>query len=162
MRELGSKSLGLLELTALRRIGEARWAPGVRDADVLLVEGSDALYLCHRMRQSGLAALLPSPDRTVRVGPSAGSMVTTPGVGEAFVETRPPLAGDDPTLGDVDCSIFPHLDGPGFAENTMASAERWAARIGGPACAIDDPTAVKVVDADVEVVSEGHWRYFGL
>jgi len=161
MCELGWKSLGVLELTALPSIGEERWVPWVRDADVLLAEGGDALYLCHWMRQSGLAALLPSLDRTVWVGLSAGSMVMTPRVGEEFVETKPSITGDDLTLGVVDFSIFPHLDYPDFAENTMAHAERWAGRIGGPAYAIDDQTAIKVVDGEVDVVSEGNWRYFG-
>ena len=161
MTELGWKALGVLELTALPSIGEGRWVPWVREADVLLVEGGDALYLCHWMRQSGLAALLPSLDRTVWVGLSAGSMVMTPRVGEDFVEMRPSITGNDLTLGVVDFSIFPHLDYPGFPENTMANAERWAARIGGPAYAIDDQTAIEVVDGKVEVVSEGNWRYFG-
>lgn len=161
MAELGWKSLGVLELTALPSLGEERWVPWVREADVLLVEGGDALYLCHWMRQSGLAALLPSLDRTVWVGLSAGSMVMTPRVGDAFVETRPPITGDDVALGVVGFSIFPHLDYPGFDANTMACAQRWAASIGGPAYAIDDQTAIKVVDGHVEVVSEGQWRYFG-
>ena len=78
MTELGWKSLGVLELTALPSIGEERWVRWVRDADVLLVNGGDALYLCHWMRQSGLADLLPSLDETVWVGLSAGSMVMTP------------------------------------------------------------------------------------
>jgi dipeptidase E len=161
MAELGWKSLGVLELTALPSLDEERWVPWVRAADVLLVEGGDALYLCHWMRQSGLAALLPSLDRTVWVGLSAGSMVMTPRVGDAFVETRPPITGDDVALGVVGFSIFPHLDYPGFDANTMACAQRWAAGIGGPAYAIDDQTAIKVVDGHVEVVSEGQWRYFG-
>ena len=42
----------------------------------------------------------------------------------------------------------------------MANAERWAAGIPGPAYAIDDDTAIKVTDGTVEVVSEGHWRFF--
>ena len=161
MCELGWQSVGVLELTALPSVGEARWVPWVRDADVLLVEGGDALFLCHWMRQSGLASLLPSLERTVWVGLSAGSMVMTPRVGDAFVATKPPITGDDLTLGVVDFSIFPHLDHPGFTENTMACAEAWAARIGGPAYAIDDQTALQVVDGQVEVVSEGQWRYFG-
>jgi dipeptidase E len=160
MSELGWKSLGVLELTALPSIGPERWVPWVREADVLLVDGGDALYLCHWMRQSGLAALLPSLDRTVWVGLSAGSMVMTPRVGEQFIETKPPITGNDLTLGVVDFSIFPHLDYPGFTENTMAHAERWAVRIDGPAYAIDDQTAIKVVGGEVEVVSEGKWRYF--
>ena len=71
MCELGWKSLGVLELTALPSIAEERWVSWVREADVLLVDGGDALYLCHWMRQSGLAALLPSLEKTVWVGLSA-------------------------------------------------------------------------------------------
>jgi len=160
MTELGWKSLGVLELTALPSIGEERWVRWVRDADVLLVNGGDALYLCHWMRQSGLAGLLSSLNETVWVGLSAGSMVMTPRVGEDFVASKPSITGDDGTLGVVDFSIFPHLDNPDLPENTMAGAERWAAGIGGPAYAIDDQTAIKVVDGAVEVVSEGHWRFF--
>ncbi len=58
MCDLGWKSVGVLELTALPSIGEERWVPWVREADVLLVDGGDATYLCHWMRQSGLADLL--------------------------------------------------------------------------------------------------------
>jgi dipeptidase E len=155
---LGWKSVGLLELTALPSIGEERWVPWVRGADVLLVDGGDATYLCHWMRESGMADLLPSLPEKIWVGVSAGSMVMTPRIGASFVEWR--FAPDDQTLGVVDFSIFPHLDYPGFAGNTMAHAERWAADIGGPAYAIDDATALKVVGGDVEVVSEGHWKLF--
>lgn len=87
-------------------------------------------------------------------------MVMTPRVGEAFVESKPPITGDDRTLGVVGFSIFPHLDYPDFPENTMAHAEKWAAGLGGPAYAIDDQTAIKVVDESVEVVSEGRWKFF--
>ncbi len=160
MGELGWKSLGVLELTALPSIGVDRWRPWVEAADVLLVEGGDAVYLAHWMRESGLAALLPSLPHITWVGLSAGSMVMTPRVGEEFVERKPSITGDDKGLGLVDFSIFPHLDHPGFDENTMACAERWAARIGGPSYAIDDQTAIRVVDGQVEVVSEGQWRYF--
>jgi dipeptidase E len=109
------------------------------------------------MRQSGLADLLPSL-HAVWVGLSAGSMVMTPRIGEDFVGWKPPSGGDE-TLGVVDFSIFPHLDA--FPTNTLADAERWAAGIGGPAYAIDEQTAIKVVDGSVEVVSEGKWRRFG-
>jgi dipeptidase E len=160
MCELGWKSLGVLELTALPSIGEERWVPWVREADVLLVNGGDAMYLCHWMRQSGLATLLPSLDETLWVGLSAGSMVMTPRIGEDFVATKPSITGDDITLGMVDFSIFPHVDNPDLPENTMAAAEIWAAGIGGPAYAIDDHTAIKVVDGIVEVVSEGRWKHF--
>ena len=157
---LGWKSMGVLELTALPSIDKSRWLGWVRQADVLLVNGGDAVYLAHWMRQSGLADLLPSLEKTVWVGLSAGSMVMTPRVGEEFVESKPSITGDDITLGVVDFSIFPHLDHPDLPENTMAAAEKWAAGIGCPAYAIDDQTAIKVADDVVEVVSEGHWKRF--
>ena len=160
MCELGWKSVGLLELTALPSIDPARWTRWVREADVLLVNGGDAVYLAHWMRQSGLAELLRTLPDKAWVGLSAGSMVMTPRVGEDFVEQKPSITGDDRTLGVVDFAIFPHLDYPSFPENSMAHAERWAAGIGCPSYAIDDETALKVVDGRVEVVSEGHWRHF--
>jgi dipeptidase E len=159
MCELGWQSLGVLELTALPSIDEERWVPKVRETDVQLVAGGDALYLCHWMRQSGLADLSPSLRETVWVGLSAGSMVMTPRIGEDFVGWTPPTSSDS-TLGIVDFSIFPHLDHEMLPENSMADAERWAAGLGDPAYAIDDQTAIKVADGAVEVVSEGHWKLF--
>jgi len=159
--DLGWKSVGVLELTALPSIGEERWVPWVREADVLLVDGGDATYLCHWMRQSGLADLLPSLPETVWVGLSAGSMVMTPRIGEDFVGWKPPTGGDS-TLGIVDFSIFPHVDHEDLPENTMADAERWAGALGVPAYAIDDQTAIKVTGGAVEIVSEGHWKLFAV
>jgi dipeptidase E len=159
MVQLGWKSVGVLELIALPTMDKERWVPWVREADVLLVDGGEATYLCHWMRESGLADLLPSMPDTVWVGVSAGSMVMTPRIGDHFVEWKAPT-GDDSTLGVVEFSIFPHLDYPGWSGNTMAEAERWAAGIGGPAYAIDDQTAIKVTDGTIEVVSEGHWKLF--
>jgi dipeptidase E len=159
MCELGWKSLGVLELAALPSIDEENWLPMVREVDALLVGGGDSLYLSHWMRESGLADLLPSLRGTVWVGLSAGSMVMTPRIGEDFVVWKPP-AGGDRALGVVDFSIFPHLDHVDLPENTMADAERWAAGLSNPAYAIDDQTAIKVVDGAVEVVSEGHWKRF--
>ena len=156
---LGWKSLGVLELTALPSIKEEHWVPVVQEADALLVWGGDVLYLCHWMRQSGLADLLPSLLKTVYVGLSGGSMVMAPKIGEDFVRWKPPTGGDE-ALGMVDFSMFPHLDHEDLPDNSMANAEKWAAGMPGPAYAIDDQTAVRVTDGSVEVVSEGHWKLF--
>lgn len=158
MCELGWKSLGVLELTALPSIDKALWVPLVEQTDVLLVNGGDPLYLCYWMRQSGLADLLPSL-HGVYVGLSAGSMIMAPKIGEYFVGWRPPTGGDE-TLGLVDFAMFPHLDHEMLPHNTMADAERWAAGIGVPAYAVDDETAIKVTGGSVEVISEGHWKRF--
>jgi dipeptidase E len=159
MCELGWKSMGVLELTALPSIDEALWVPMVRETDVLLVNGGDPLFLCYWMRQSGLADLLPSLHETVYVGLSAGSMVMTPSIGQDFVGWTPPTGGDE-TLGMVGFSMFPHLDHEDLPENTLADAVKWAVGMSVPAYAIDDQTAIQVTDGAVEVVSEGHWKLF--
>jgi dipeptidase E len=156
MVDLGWASMGVLELTALPSIDEDRWVPLVRETDALLAAGGDVLYLCYWMRQSGLAELIPTLRDAVWVGLSAGSMVMTPEVGEDFIQWRPP-DGDLSTLGLVDFSLCPHLAPDGEPGNTIAEAEQWAAGISWPAYAIDDQTAIAVVDGVAEVVSEGNW-----
>jgi dipeptidase E len=159
LAELGWKSVGVLELTALPSIAREHWVAAVHDADALLVAGGDPLYLAYWMTQSGLAEIFPTLDDTVYVGVSAGSMVMAPRIGADFVVWKPP-SGHDETLGFVDFSIFPHLDHPALPENTMADAERWAADLAAPCYAIDDDTAIQVIDAGIELVSEGTWRRF--
>jgi dipeptidase E len=156
--DMGWKSLGVLELTALPSIKADDWIPLVQATDALLVGGGDPLYLCYWLRQSGLADLLPSlRPEAVYVGLSAGSMVLAPRIGEDFVGWKPPT-GDDRTLGLVDFAMFPHLDHPSMPDNSLTNAERWAAGMPGPAYVIDDETAIQVVDGAVDVISEGHWK----
>jgi dipeptidase E len=131
LAELGWKSLGILELTALPSIKRENWVAPVEETDALLVFGGDVLYLCRWMRESGLADLLPSLRETVYVGVSAGSMVTAPIFGETY---------DDP--------------------HTPFVIDRMAAEVPVPTYAIDDQTAIKVIDGAVEVISEGHWKRF--
>jgi dipeptidase E len=130
MSSLGWKSVGLLELTALPSIGEERWVPWVREADVLLVDGGDATYLCHWMRESGLADLLPALSETVWVGVSAGSMVMTPRIGAYFVEWR--SAPDDQTLGSSTSRSSRTWT---FSQRTL-----WPTQSGGPPASASRPT----------------------
>ncbi|MBS2533726.1 Type 1 glutamine amidotransferase-like domain-containing protein [Catenulispora sp. NF23] len=182
LADLGWKSMGILELTALPSIGEAAWLPAVRDADVLLVWGGDPLFLADWMRRSGLAAVLPTlRSEAVYVGVSAGSIAAT----STFVETyeEPPRANSGPLKseevvftspqGDVDrilvtghgvgladFAVIPHFQHPDHADASTANAEKWAARIPAPTYAIDDDTAISVVDGVTRVVSEGQWKLF--
>jgi dipeptidase E len=157
--ELGWKSLGVLELTALPSIKRELWVPPVQEVDALLVGGGSATYLCFWMRQSGLADLLPSlRPETVYVGLSGGSMVVAPTIGDYDDPTLPTRS--DKMLGLVDFMVFPHLDRPSMPDTTLANVEKWAAGVPVPVYAIDDETAIKVTDGNVEVVSEGHWKRF--
>ncbi|HEV2482062.1 MAG TPA: Type 1 glutamine amidotransferase-like domain-containing protein [Puia sp.] len=179
--QLGWKSLGVLELTALPSIRKEVWLPAIQDADALLVWGGDPLYLAYWLGQSGLADLLPSLRETVYVGVSAGSMAVSATFAEAY--TNPP-AGNVKALttenivfstpqgdihrtfvtargaGLVDFALIPHFNHKDHPDASGSNAEKWAARLPVPVYAIDDQTAIKVVDDTVEVVSEGQWKLF--
>jgi dipeptidase E len=182
LAELGWKSLGVLELTALPSIDKIAWIPMVEETDALLVWGGDPVYLAYWMRQSGLAVLLPSLRREwVYVGVSAGSMATAATFGETY---RDPPRGIGNALtsenivfatprgevsrifvtahgaGLVDFALIPHLDHEDHPVCSLENAKTWAARLPVPVYAIDDQTAIKVTDGTVEVVSEGHWKLF--
>jgi dipeptidase E len=159
MCELGWKSLGVLELTALPSIKKEYWNGAVRETDALLVQGGDVWYLCRWMRESGLADLLPSLREKVYVGISAGSMVTAPIFGETYDDPDKPYVIEK-GLGLVDFALLPHLDHADHPESSTANVARMAAEVPVPTYAIDDQTALKVTDGNVEVVSEGHWQRF--
>ena len=180
--ELGWKSLGVLELTALPSIEKDAWVPMLQETDALLVGGGDPLYLCHWMRQSGLADLLPQLAReTIYVGVSAGSMAAAATFGETYRDPRrgsgEALTSEDIVfatpqgeisrilvtaqgVGLADFTLIPHLDHEDHPDASLANAEKWAARLPVPTYAIDDQTAIVVLDGAVEVVSEGHWKRF--
>jgi len=134
------------------------------------------------MRRSGLAGLLPTlRPEAVYVGVSAGSIAAAGTFVEAYDE--PPRGTDGPLesqdivfstpqgdvdrilvtgqgAGLIDFAVIPHLENPAHPDASLGNAQRWAARIPAPTYAIDDETAIRVVDGVVEVVSEGHWRRF--
>ncbi|APF40118.1 Type 1 glutamine amidotransferase-like domain-containing protein [Neomicrococcus aestuarii] len=163
MTGLGWKSVGLLELLALPSMKKERWLPWLEAADVLLVDGGDAIYLRHWLAQSGLWDELQRFPNLVWVGVSAGSMVLTPRVGREFMTSgskeiwgREDLpAPADAGLGAVEFSIFPHLNHPDMPTNTLQAAEKWFEQIDHPAFAMDDDSAIVVVDGDIRVISEG-------
>ncbi len=158
--ELGWKSLGLLELTALPSIKQEIWVPMLQETDALLVGGGDCQYLCYWMKQSGLTDLLPSLlNKMVYVGLSAGSMVMTR-FGTTYRNHTLP-AESDKSLGLVDFALHPHLDHEWFPENSLDNIEKLAATLPMPSYAIDDQTAIKVTDGSIEVISEGHWKLLG-
>jgi dipeptidase E len=157
--DLGWKSLGLLELTALPSVKQELWVPMLRETDALLVGGGDCQYLTYWMQESGLADLLPSLlSKTVYVGLSAGSMIMTR-YGTTYGNHTLP-AESDKSLGLVDFAIHPHLDHEWFPNNSLAKLEKVAAKIPVPSYMIDDQTAIKVTNGTIEVVSEGYWKLF--
>lgn len=157
--ELGWKSLGILELTALPTVKKEVWLPMLQETDALLVGGGDCQYLCYWMQHSGLAELLPSLLRkTVYVGLSAGSMIMTR-FGTTYGNHTLPTDSDK-CLGIVDFAIHPHLEHESFPENSLMNLEKLASALPVPSYLIDDNTAIKVTDMSIEVISEGKWKLY--
>ncbi len=174
--EMGWEELGTLELTALPTIEEEHWLSFVESSDAILVSGGNTGYLSYWFQESGFAERLPGllQDR-VYFGISAGSTMLTPGQNydperlesegvfydDEFEESAPKDAGSAWGMGLVNFSIRPHLGADYFPmAMDMAMMERAAAKLDHPMYAIDDETAIKVVDGELEVVSEGEWRLF--
>ncbi len=182
--QLGWKSIGVLELTALPGIDKKAWVPSVEEADALLVWGGDPVYLTYWMQQSGLADLFPSlPKGLVYVGVSAGSMAVSSFFGETYhnppyginsAHSSETIVFDTPEgeisgafvtaqgAGLVDFALIPHFDNGDHLDACGTNAEKWAAKLPVPVYAIDDNTAIKVTDGTVEVISEGNWKLFNV
>lgn len=155
---LGWKSLGLLELTALPSIKKELWVNPLLETDALLVGGGDCQYLCYWMHQSGLADLLPVIlQKTVYVGLSAGSMIMTR-YGTTYGNHI--LPDTDKSLNILDIAIHPHLDHEWFPDNSLANLKKLSATLPVPSYLIDDQTGIKVVNDNIEVISEGNWTLF--
>lgn len=172
---MGWQKFGVLELTALPSILEEHWLPAVEAADIVIVGGGTTGYLSYWFQESGFAARLPVLLKNkVYLGVSAGSLVVThslyanPDVlaergvfyDDEYDEESPPHAGSNKTLKLVDFVIRPHLNSEWFPNITLERMEQAAARVDVPLYAIDDQTALKVVDGRVEVVTEGVWKLF--
>ena len=180
--DLGWKTMGLFELTALPSIKKDIWVSSLEDADALLVWGGDPLYLAYWFEQSGLTEVLTSLNKDiVYVGVSAGSMAVNAIFGET--ESNPRAGSGTPLTmekvvfntdegeisktfftgkgaGLTEFAVIPHFNNPDFQDACGLNAEKWAAKIPAPVYAIDENTAIKVTDGTVEVVSEGNWILF--
>jgi len=180
--DLGWKTMGLLELTALPSIKKDIWVSSLEDTDALLVWGGDPLYLAYWFEQSGLTEVLTSLNKElVYVGVSAGSMAVSSFFGETYrnalngnnnAHSSEAIVFDTPQgeisrtfvtahgAGLVDFALIPHFENTDHPDACGTNAEKWAAKLPVPVYAIDENTAIKVTDGNVEVVSEGNWKLF--
>lgn len=60
----------------------------------------------------------------------------------------------------MDFTLYPHLDNPDMPDTTLENIGKWAAGVPVPTYALDDQSAITVVDSVHAVVSEGNWRRF--
>jgi len=141
------------------------WSSSFEQADLLVFGGGTATHLMEWMEKSGVILVLPELLKTkVYMGISAGSMVTAKQMSltsqnilyyEQEGEFKPTKG-----LGLVDFEIRPHLNSPSFPKVKIDYLEQLAQKNPTSFFAIDDNTAVQVVDSAITVVTEGEWKKF--
>ena len=163
-RKLNFASFDIVDISA---VSKNIWLPSFENADILVFGGGNTFHLMQHIRESGLAELLPELLKTrVYVGISAGSMVTAPTLLPPATQLfyYPDEVGEyheENGLGFVDFYVRPHLNSPHFSKVINKNLQQLAKEVPETIYAIDDDTAIKVVDKKISsIVSEGEWKKF--
>jgi dipeptidase E len=174
VHRMGWQSFKIVDLVAMDGFPKEKWWPSLEEADVIFVGGGTNFYLGYWLERSGLAAALPELIKDkVSVGSSAGSMYMTQSLRFASQAMRqlqegkpfnldilgPEGQSSGKALGLVDIEFRPHY----LTENLFiddALLTKAAQGLTAPLYAVDDESALKIVDGTVEVVSEGKWHMF--
>ena len=161
-RKAGFKSIDVVDISALSK---ETWLPRLEVADVLLFEGGDTSHLMYWFKKSGFKDMLPEMLKTrVYVGISAGSIIMCNGLDSDMIKDLydEPVAHPEENegMGFVDILLRPHLNNPDFPNINLDHMEELSQKSSETFYAIDDNTAIKVVDGEMEVVSEGVWKKF--
>lgn len=159
-KNLGFASIDIVDISAVPR---DVWEPRLNDADVLLFGGGNTFHLMYWINKSGLREILPKmlTDK-VYVGISAGSMVASHKLSEHLYSEKNREHKDEKALGFVNFYIRPHLNSPHFPKLRKEFLEEMARELKEPMYAIDDQTAIKVIDDKIEIISEGKYLEFNL
>lgn len=161
--KLGFKAIDIVDISALPK---EVWEKRLQVADVLLFEGGNTHHLLHWIRKSGLDdMLLGLLETRVYVGISAGTIVATPSLkfiqgDDRVVADRLGEAESDKGLELVDFYVEPHINSPYFPEMTFEHVAKKAKTILQSVFALDDQSALKVINKEITVVSEGDWKKF--
>lgn len=170
--ELGWQKLDIIDLAAVNGLARGAWWSAFEEADVIVVGGGNTYFLSYWFQKSGLMDALPGLLKSrVYVGISAGTMVVSAGlrtsgntaddlVDPEYDETGPKNEASQKTAKIVNFMIRPHYTSSEFPKINDAHLQQVAGELAVPMYAIDDQSAVRVVDGDVTVVGEGAWRKF--
>lgn len=158
----GFKTIDVVDISALP---QNLWQPRLQEADILFFEGGNVSHLMGWVIKSGLRELLPEMLKTkVYVGASAGAMIACRSLDMAAADfLYSDAIGEydkDEGLGYVDFIIRPHLNSDYFTKVNLPNLEKMAQENPSPFYALDDNSAIKVVDGEVSVISEGEWKKF--
>jgi dipeptidase E len=137
----------------------------LKDVDILIFGGGDTAYLNDWVIKSELKDLLPEMLKTkVYVGISAGSIITCDKIdieeSEEFFQEKIGADQNIGGLGMVEFYVIPHFNAEYFPNINSENIKRLTENYPNPIYDIDDQTANKLTDAEIEVVSEGEWEKY--
>lgn len=162
---LDLKKIDIVDISAIEK---KFWLPRIEAADILFFGGGNTNHLMFWLEKSGLKEVLPELLKTrVYAGISAGSIVATPSLALSSEDKKvyyEKVFGYkvEKSLDFVDFHIRPHFNSPYFPHANDEYIKEVAKKIGEPIYAIDDQSAIKVVDGKIEVVSEGKYLTYNL
>lgn len=163
IQHAGIASLDIVDISALSK---DIWQPRLEAVDVLIFSGGNNAYLMKWIVESGLESLLPKLLHTkVWVGISAGSCITSPTLVLSNKDDQiysEEVFGYDSNkgLGFVDFYFRSHFNSPDFPNMNKEYLNEVAEEVSQKIYALDDNSALKVVDGQVEVISEGEYEVF--
>lgn len=156
--KLGLKSFDIVDISA---IPKENWQKRFEAADLICFGGGDEQYLARIMRESGVAVALPELLKTrVYMGISAGSMVAGKLLPEKLIRTILPeeiFEGNDSGFAFVDITVLPHYNSDYFAHLREELLRSLAPEFPTTVYALDDTSALKFVDDEIDVVTEGEF-----
>lgn len=161
-RKLGFASFDIIDISA---VPKDIWLPSFEKADILVFGGGNVYHLLSWIRKSGLEKVLMELLKTkVYVGISAGSMVTAKHIslstaGILYYEKTGGFK-DKNGLSFVNFELRPHLNSKWFPKVRLPYLKKLAREIPYSFYAIDDDTAIKVVEGKISIISEGEWKKF--
>lgn len=138
------------------------WRQRLIGADVVQLSGGNTFHLLDQVRKTGFDKWLKKNLKSkVYIGGSASSILVGPTIGTAggigqYGDKNLPKLKDLSGLGLVDFEIAPHV--PAWVSYELV--EKYAEQQSLKVYALDDQSAIRVVDGKVEVVSEGAWRVY--
>lgn len=158
-----NQNLALLDIVDISALPIEVWRPRLENVDVLFFSGGNTSHLMRWIIESGLKDLLPEFLKTkVWAGISAGSMVPNPTLSlssndkKIYYEEMTGYRSEE-ALGYVDFYIRPHFNSPYFPKANADYLSEIASKMSEKIYALDDMSALKVVDGNVEIVSEGEY-----
>ncbi|MDD5464489.1 MAG: Type 1 glutamine amidotransferase-like domain-containing protein [Candidatus Moranbacteria bacterium] len=162
LKNLGFKQVDIVDISALSK--EA-WIPRLEEADIFYFEGGSTFHLMHWIEKSGLKEVLLEMLKTrVYVGVSAGSMVACKNLdlstSERLYDEKPGEDDKDEGLGYVDFLVRPHLNSPYFPKLNLENLEKMSHEFPDTFYALDDQSAIKIADGEMEIISEGVWKKY--